>query len=186
MKKILLFAAMALFTISAAAQSIGRVSVEELITLMPEYMEAQRTIAAVSHETTETFQAMVSEFQSKSNTFEQKKDSWTSSVRETKQAELSDMQRRLQEFQQTAYQELQEKQNELMAPIQEKAMATVRDIAKAQGLALVFDISTLVYYDEAGTVDLMPAARKALNIPDDRTQDTVKAELTELQLKYAE
>ena len=109
MKKILLFAAMALFTISAAAQNIGRVSVEELITLMPEYMEAQRTIAAVSHETTETFQAMVSEFQSKSNTFEQKKDSWTTSVRETKQSELADMQRRLQEFQQTAYQELQEK-----------------------------------------------------------------------------
>ena len=59
MKKILLFAAMALFTISAAAQGLGRVNLEELITLMPDYMEAQRTIAAVSHETSETFQAMV-------------------------------------------------------------------------------------------------------------------------------
>lgn len=186
MKKILLFAAMALFTISAAAQGLGRVNLEELITLMPDYMEAQRTIAAVSHETSETFQAMVSEFQSKSATFEQKKGSWTASILETKQAELNDMQRRLQEFQQTAYQELQEKQAQLMAPVQEKAMTAVREIAKAQGLAMVFDTSTLIYFDEAQTVDLMPDARKALGIPEDRNQDTVKAELQELQLKYAE
>lgn len=186
MKKILLFAAMALFTISAAAQNIGRVSIDELFTLMPEYMEAQRTIAAISHETSETFQAMVTEYQNKSNTFEQKKDTWTASIRETKQAELADMQRRLQEFQQTAYQELQDKQNELLAPVQQRAIEAVREIAKSKGLAIVMDSSNLIYFDEAQTVDLMPAARTALGIPEGRDLETVKAEITELQLKYAE
>lgn len=185
MKKIMLIAAMALIAISASAQNIGIVNYEELCTLMPEYMEAQRTIAAVSKETSDTFQEMVNEFQNKSNTFEQKQNSWTASVKEAKQKELADMSQRLQEFQQTAYQELQEKQNELLSPIREKAVSTVRELAKAQGLVLVFDASQLIYFDAENTVDLMPAARTALGIPEGRTMETVQEEISALQLQYA-
>ena len=186
MKKILIFAAAALFAISASAQGIGRVSIDELFTLMPDYMEAQRTIAAVSHETSTTFQEMVNEFQKKNDLYEKNKGTWTASVREAKEKELADMQRRLQEFQQTAYQELSDRQNELLAPVREKAIKAVRDIAKSQGLSIVFDVADLVYYDEEGTIDLMPEAKAALGIPEDRTLETVKAEITELQAKYGE
>jgi len=185
MKKIILIAAMALIAISASAQRIGIVNYEELCTLMPEYMDAQRTILAVSKETSDTFQEMVNEFQNKSNIFEQKKSSWTASVLEAKQKELADMQQRIQEFQQTAYQELQEKQAQLLAPIREKALEAVRNLAKEQGILIVFDSSQIIYFDAENTVDLMPMARIALGIPEDRTLETVQEEFSALQLQYA-
>lgn len=186
MKKIILIAAMALLSISGFAQKVGRVSYEELMYLMPDYMEAQRTLAAVNKETSETYQAMVSEYQTKRQAFDQKQASYTESVRQSKQAELADIERRLQEFQQMAYQEIQEKQNELIAPIREKAINAIRDLAKAQELLLVFDVNQLIYFDEANTVDLMPAARTALGIPEGRTLETVQEEISALQLQYAE
>lgn len=186
MKKIILIAAMALIAFSASAQSIGIVNYEELCTLMPEYMEAQRTIAAVSKETGDTFQEMANEFQNKRTAFEQKQNTWTASVKEAKQKELADMQQRLQEFQQTAYQELQEKQNELLSPIREKAISAIRELAKAQGIVVVLDAAQLIYYDPDNTVDLMPLARTALGIPEGRTLETVQEEITALQLQYGE
>lgn len=186
MKKFLLFAAMALFTISAAAQNIGRVSMEELVTLMPEYMEAQTTLAAVSHETSETYDAMVTEYQNKVSQYQQKQSTWTAAIKEAKEKELMDLQSRIQQFQQTAGAELQEKQGELIAPVQQKAFEAVRELAKANGITVVFDVSSLVYYDEDATIDLMPEARKALGIPEGRDLEQVRAEINALQQLYAE
>jgi len=185
MKKIMLIAAMALIAISASAQKIGIVNYEELCTLMPEYMDAQRTIAAVSKETGDTFQEMANEFQNKRTAYDQKQSTWTASVKEAKQKELADMQQRLQEFQQTAYQELQDKQNELLLPIREKAINAIKELAKAQGIVVVLDASQLLYFDEENTVDLMPLVRTALGIPEGRTLETVQEEISALQLQFA-
>ena len=73
--------------------------------------------------------------------------------------------------------ELQQQQQQLMAPIQEKAVKAVQDLAKAGGYVYVFDVSTLLYYDTAQSTDLTPAARKALNIPEGRTLESLQAEL---------
>jgi len=186
MKKILLFAAMALFTISAAAQTIGVVNVEELVALMPEYMEAQTTLAAVAHETSETYDAMVVEYQNKVNQYQQKQANWTAAIREAKEKELMDLQNRIQQFQQTAGAELQEKQNELIAPLHQKAIETVRELAKENGISVVMDSANLIYIDYSKVVDLMDRARLALGIPADRDLDLVKRELSAIQNMYAE
>ena len=64
-----------------------------------------------------------------------------------------------------------------MAPIQEKAQKAVADLAKAKGYAAVFDVSQFLYYNETAIVDLTAEARKALNIPADRTLESLQAEL---------
>ena len=188
MKKIMLIAAMAFLTISGFAQQgvIGTVSYDELIYLMPEYMEAQVTLAAVNKETSETYQAMVEEYQSKMTQYQQKSSNWTAAIKDAKEKELMDMQNRIQEFQQSAYQELQEKQSELIAPIREKAIQAVKDHAKAMGLILVLDVNQLLYFDESKTYDLMPAVRNSLGIPEGRTLERVQEEISVLQQQYAE
>ena len=64
-----------------------------------------------------------------------------------------------------------------MAPIYEKAQKTVNAIAKEKGLIYVFDIQSMLYYDAAQSIDITPDARKALNIPADRTLESLQAEL---------
>ena len=177
MKKLFVVALAALATLSASAQQMGRVNFQELVMLMPEMDAARETIAASQKEAEETYAAMVEEYQGKYNQYQQKQASWTAAIRESKERELMDIQNRLQEFQQTISQELQQQQNQLMVPIQEKAGKAVQDIAKAKKLLVVFDESQALYFDESAVLDITPEARKALGIAANRTLESLQAEL---------
>ena len=177
MKKILAIAAMALLTLAASAQKLGRVNFTELYQLAPEADAAREQITAMQNEAQETFSSMVEEYQSKATQFQQKSATWTAAIKDAKQKELVDIETRIQEFQQTISQELQQKQAELMNPIMEKAQKAVQDLAKAQGIVAVFDSGSALYFDEAAVVDLTPAARKSLGIKDGRTLEQLQQEL---------
>ena len=177
MKKIIVIAAMALLTLTASAQKIGRVNFNELVQLMPEADAARQTMQAASQEADETLKSMYEEYQSKVTVYQQKSSTWSASIKETKEKELYEIQQRLQEFQQTVQQELQQQQQQLMAPLYEKAQNTVRDLAKAKALTAVFDASSALYFDEETTVDLTPEARTALGIAEGRTLETLQQEL---------
>ena len=178
MKKILLLAALAMMSTAAfAQQKFAHVNFSELVQLMPEADQARATMEASSKEATETYQAMADEFNSKYQQYQQKASTWTQAIRETKEKELTDIQQRIQEFQQTVQAELQQQQQQLMAPIYKKAQDAVEKLAKDGGYIYVFDQTTALYIDPAQSVDLTPAARKALAIPDDRTLESLQKEL---------
>ena len=181
MKKIFVIALAALMTLTASAQKPGRVTFTELYQLMPEADAARDQINAMSNEAQETYASMVEEFQSKYNQYQQKQSSWTAAIKEAKEKELSDINNRIQEFQQTISQELQQKQAELMNPIMEKAQKAVQDLAKAQGIIAVFDAGSALYFDESAVVDLTPEARKSLGIKEGRTLEQLQQELAAQQ-----
>lgn len=178
MKKIILIAISALFAVSAVAQpKFAHVNSQELLQLCPEADEARSTMAAASQAAQETLQAMIEEYQTKYQQYEQKAATWTASIRESKEKELIEIQGRIQEFDQSVNAELQQQQQTLWAPIYEKVNNTIQDLAKAGAYIYVFDASSVLYLDPAQSVDLTPEARKVLNIPDGRTLETLQAEL---------
>lgn len=183
MKKILLVAAMAIVSLSVSAQNLkfAHVNYSELVQLMPEADAARAQMTAQSKEYEDTYQSMVEEFQTKLSQYQQKSSTWTATIKESKEKELTDIQNRIQEFQQTASSELQQSQNDLMAPIQQKAMDTVTKLAKEGGYVYVFEQSSLLYVDASQSTDLTPAARKALNIPEGRTIEKLQEELAAAQ-----
>ncbi len=180
MKKIFTIAAMALLTLSASAQKIARVNFTELVQLMPEADKARETMAAASKEADETYKTMVEEFQSKYQQYQQKASTWTASIKESKERELSDMQQRIQDFQQSVSQELQEQQSTLMAPIYQKAQEEVQKIAKEQGFDILLDASSALYYSDA-IVDITAQARKALGVKEGRTLEQLQQEMAAQQ-----
>jgi outer membrane protein len=177
MKKLFVIALAALATLTASAQTFGRVNFNELVMLAPEMDTAREAIAASQKEAEETYAAMVEEYQGKLTQYQQKQSTWTAAIRESKERELMEIQNRIQEFQQSISQELQQQQNQLTAPIQEKVNQVVTELAKAKGLTALFDFSQAIYFDETKVIDLTPEARKALNIPADRTIESLQAEL---------
>ena len=177
MKKLFIIALAAFATLSASAQTFGRVNFSELVALMPEMDQAREVIAASQKEAEETYSAMVEEYQSKLSQYQQKQATWTAAIRESKEKELYDMQNRIQEFQQNIAQELQQQQSQLQAPIYEKANKAVQEIAKAKKLTALFDATQALYFDENAVVDLTAEARKALGIAEDRTLESLQAEL---------
>ena len=90
------------------------------------------------------------------------------------------MQQRIQEFQQSVSQELQEQQNTLMAPIYQKAQEEVEKIAKAQNVDVLLDSSSALYFSTA-IIDLTAEARKALGIQEGRTLEQLQQEMAAQQ-----
>ena len=178
MKKIFLFAAMALFTLTASAQAkFAYVDFNELVMLMPESDAARTQMQTAQKEASETYQSMVDEGNAKFSEYQQKQATWTPAIKESKEKELSEIQNRIQEFQQSIHVELQQQQQQLMEPIQKKALEAVEKLAKAGGYLLVFDSTQFYYVDKSQCKDLTPDARKALNIPAGRTLEDLQKEL---------
>ena len=180
MKKIIVvIAAAALAAVAANAQSykFAHVNFQELVQLMPEMDSARVQLDAASKEAQETLQAMAQEFDNKYGQYEQKSAEWSAAIRQSKERELSEIQSRTQDFQQSIQQELNQLQNQLMAPIYQKAQEAVTAIAKAAGYIYVFDNSQVLYVDTAQSTDITPSARESLNIPEDRTLESLQQEL---------
>ena len=179
MKKIFLIAARAVMSVAASAQNFkwAYVDFNEIIMLMPEMDSARATMEENQKTNEEILMAMYEEYQTKTQQYQQKAESWTPAIRESKEKEIMEIQARLEQTQQSLQQELQQLQQNLQAPIYEKAQNTVNELAKAKGIAVVFEKSSLLYLDPAQGTDLTPEARKALGIAEGRTLETLQAEL---------
>jgi len=178
MKKIFVAVAVALISTAAfSQQKFAHVNLAELVQLMPEADKAREAMAASSKEAQDTYQAMVNEFQTKYQKYQQTAANLSAATKEAKEKELTDMQTRIQEFEQSVQAELQQQEQTLMAPIYTKAQDTVNKLAKEGGYIYVFAKGSLIYIDEAQSTDLTPAARVALNIPEGRTVEALQAEL---------
>lgn len=178
MKKIIVIAIASLIGAAAFAQpKFAHVNFAELVQLMPEADQARATMAASSKEAQDTYQSMVEEFQKKYTDYQQKAASLTGAIKESKERELTEIQQRIQEFQQNIQQELQEQQEKLMAPLYKKAQETVSKLAKEAGYVFVFDKTSILYIDDAQSTDITPEARKILGIAEDRTLESLQAEL---------
>ena len=179
MKKIIMITAMAVMSVAAMAQDFkfGYVDFNEVIMLMPEMDEARATIEENQKTNEEILMTMYKEYETKMQQYQQNNATWTPAVREMKEKELMQLEQNLQQNQQVLQQELQQLQQQLQAPIYKKAQDTVNELAKAKGLALVFEKNSLLYLDPAQGVDLTPEARTALNIPADRTLEQLQQEM---------
>lgn len=186
MKKILLIAALAFVSVCGFAQKFAHVNAQELVQLCPEADQARATMTASSQEAQETYQAMVDEFNTKYQQYQSKVSTWTQAIRESKEKELTEIQTRIQEFSQTIQQELAQQEQSLYAPIYEKVNNTIQDLAKKGGYIYVFDQGTVLYLDATQSHDLTPDARKVLNIPADRTLESLAAEIQAQQQAAAQ
>jgi len=167
MKKILflLVVVISLSSFGQGKQKFGHINSNDLLQAMPENKQAQDALQQHSKELENQLMAMQAELEQKYNDYLAKKDSLSTLIQQTKEAELNDLNTRIQSFQQTAQQDLQTKQSELLKPIIEKARNTIREISKEKGYTYVFDTSTgaLVYWPEDSD-DLLPLVKAKLGI----------------------
>ena len=166
-------------SVAASAQSLkwAYVDFNELVMLMPEMDDARATMDENQRTNEEILVAMYDEYQVKMQQYQQKAETWTPAIRESKEKEIIEIQSRFEQTQQSLQLEIQQLQQTLQAPIYEKAQTTVSNLAKELGVAFVFEKSSLLYLDPEQGIDLTPDARRVLNIPEDRTLETLQAEL---------
>jgi len=164
MKKLLFLLAIVI-SVASFGQKFGHINSNELLQAMPENVEAQQAIQSHAKELETQLMAMQAELEQKYNDYLANKDSLSKLLQQTKESELNDLNTRIQSFQQTAQQDLQAKESELLQPIIEKARNAIREVAKEESYTYVFDTSTgaLVYWPEESD-DLMPKVKTKLGM----------------------
>ena len=103
MKRIIIIAAMALMSVAATAQEtkFAFVDFNEVIMLMPEMDEARATLEENEKTNNEILQAMYDELQAQYQQYQQKAETWTPAIRQSKEAEITEIQARFEQTQQS-------------------------------------------------------------------------------------
>ncbi|MFI3259363.1 MAG: OmpH family outer membrane protein [Rikenellaceae bacterium] len=164
--KIALFVALTLSTTLVSAQKSGRINIQTIIVAMPETAKMQADLEAIRKDFSENLETMQVELNNKINDYQQNEATMTASIRSLKEKDMQDLNTRMQQFEQSATQEMQAKQNEMLSPIIAKAREAVDAEAKAGGFAMIFDESAgaLAYYDETLVPDITPNVMKRMGL----------------------
>lgn len=149
---------------STMAQSkIGFISLQELIPAMPEYKKADTALNDYQSALAQNFEDMKREYMEKDSLLNSKDTiKYTKAQLELKKREISDMLIKLQGWQQQAQQLYQQKQQDLITPIQRKAVEAVNAVAKENGYSYVLTKEALLVSPPAE--DLLPLVKKKLGI----------------------
>ena len=180
MKRIIVIA-LSVFSVatlaSAQGMKFGHVNMQEVIFLMDEMDSARVEMEKFSASMQETYNALIEEYNTKITTYQQMSANWTPSVLATKQQEIQDLESRLQQYQQNAQMDMTNLQNQLMAPIQQKATEALNKVAKANGLVCVFEETVTPYIDAAQCMDLTDQVRTELGISPDKTLPQAQSQM---------
>ena len=158
---ILLFAVLVLTAQDGFAQSLkmGHINRDDIIMTMPDYDSAMKKYNAFGQELTNALELMQVEYNNKLDQYVKDSKNLTDLVKANKEQELADMQNRINNFQQQAQVQLQDKQAELLNPIIEKATNAINAVAKEGGYIYIYDVRTLVYVDTVKSTDIGPLVK---------------------------
>ena len=113
MKKLILALALALPMI-ASAQKFGHVNTQELFAQMPEMATIKLKMDTVQSQYEGQLASMQEEFQKKAQDYQAQEATMAAGVKQIRQQELQEMQQRIQLFYQTAEQDIQKTQQDLL------------------------------------------------------------------------
>jgi len=147
----------------AYSQKIAHLDFDSLISMMPETKKATEAAQEYLKGLEKELMKMQNEFQSKYQDYKEKSNQMTELIRVNKEAELQQLQTRIQEFQSSAEMDYKRKNAELTAPIIKRAKKAIDMVAKEGGYKYVLDTSkerTSVLYSESSDDILMAVKRK--------------------------
>lgn len=169
MKRFLAIAVVVVFAASAGySQTVkfGHVNGNELIQAMPEFDSARVKLENFRQELENALEIMTVQLNNMNDAYTKDNKNWTDIVKQTKEQEIIDLNKRMQDFQANAQEQLQNKQVELFQPIQVKVDKAIKEVGKENGFIYVFDIGTgvLLYFDETKSTNVMPLCKAKLGI----------------------
>ena len=138
LKKIALVMLLALpMGVFAQNLKFGHINAQEIITVMPEFTKAQNDIQTLEKQ-------LIAELQRTQEEFNKK----------------------YQEFQQDAQQQMAKAQNDAMAPIYQKLDNAIKAVGAAEGVIYIFDLArtSIPYVNESQSINLTSKVKANLGI----------------------
>jgi outer membrane protein len=162
MKKVII-AMMLMLPMAISAQKFGHINTQELFAMMPEVNKVRLTMDTINNQYETQLASMNEEFQRKYQDYMAQEATMAEAIKQIRQQELQEMQQRIQLFYQTAEQDIQKKQQELLAPVHEKMTKAIKAVGDREGYTYIFDSAAMVHIG-ADATDVMPAVKNELGI----------------------
>lgn len=143
---------------------LGHINSNELMEIMPGKDSAQTVLKKEVEEMEEQMRLMQAELETAYNNYQDKKSGWSELIRQNEERRIQDMDTRIKQFAQDAQQTLQQRQEQLMQPIVDRAKNAIEAVAKENGYTYIFDsgVGALLYQQDSD--DIMPLVKKKLGL----------------------
>ncbi|WP_149274791.1 OmpH family outer membrane protein [Pareuzebyella sediminis] len=159
---VLLFVAATSFV--NAQSKVAHIDVTLLLSAMPEMKAAEAELKKLSETYNADIESSMTELRNKYTQYENEAASKSKEENEKRALELQGVRNNIGEAQQAAQRELQKKQQELFAPISDKAKAAIEKVAAEQGFDYVIDAQPGGGLIVAQGKDLLVDVKKELGI----------------------
>ncbi|MDE6417760.1 MAG: OmpH family outer membrane protein [Duncaniella sp.] len=160
-KKLLLLVLLAL-PVSVFAQKFAVINTQSLVESMPEIKEINEQLDAANKKYEAEFQKLQEEFGKKYEEFNALDESTPQTIKERRMQEMQELDNKIQQFRQTAVQDIQRQQQQLMAPVQDKVMKAIQAVGAEGGYTFVFE-NQMPLYTGADVTDITETVRTRLS-----------------------
>ncbi len=172
MRKAILFLVVFIAGITFSnAQKFGYIDLESVVSKMPEFEKAKAQLEKEYRDVQNQLEQLQVEYNKKLQELQENmqlpandSNKWSPAVLQLKQQELSDLQQRIVNFQNTAQQTLQQRQVDLFKPVYNKVDSVVDIIAKKQGYIFVVTKDNVYYINKTKVDDITPEVEKILGL----------------------
>ncbi len=163
MIKKLLLAILIAFPMSLFAQKFGVINTTELMQSLPEVKSVTEQMQVASKKYEDEFAKLQEEFNKKFQEFQALEASTPETIKERRTQELQEIDTKIQRFRETAEQDLQNQNRQLMAPIQEKVVKAIQSVGAEGNFTFIFE-NVMPLYTGADVTDVTPLVKTALGI----------------------
>lgn len=151
--------------VNAQSLKIGYVDSSSIMEVMPERTKIEQDLQAYYSDLQSELQAMGTEYQNKMKDYEANSNTMSNLIRQSKEKEILDLQRRIQEFQDNAENSFEDKRVELLTPLIEKIQNAINVVGKEKGFTYVLDKSVgVVVYIGENAIDITSDVKTQLGL----------------------
>ncbi|HJA87301.1 MAG TPA: OmpH family outer membrane protein [Candidatus Parabacteroides intestinavium] len=148
---------------NAQEAKIAFVNTQEVFMALPEVADMRKQIDDLNANYQKELETMQNEFQKKYSDFIAQQDSLTENIKVRRMQEVEDLRQRMDNFVQVAQQDVNKKQQELIAPIQQKMADAIKAVGTEQGYTYIIDPQVLLYTGP-NAIDATPFVKTKLGL----------------------
>jgi len=136
---------------------IGHVNIQELVQKHPTMDSIKATLDKETKDLQEIYTEMLAEHEKKLTAFETASAGYSDFVKQTKQTELIELSQKIQNYNQSAQQQLQQRNMELIRPVYDNVNQEISNIAGYGKFTYILDVSNgAVAYMDPESEDITP------------------------------
>ena len=165
-KKVLLAIALICpMLLSAQTLKIGLVNFDSILQAMPETAAADKQLKEVGDKYQAEFNKLNEEMKRLVEEYEKMAENELPAIKERKTRELSDYNQKMQQFEQTAMKDMQDMQNDLYGPIQQKVAQAIESVGREGNFSLIqMYAPQLTLYYAAPVEDITETVKAKLGV----------------------